>query len=206
MNESATIEITTLLVGKRFETFKDMAKAVQMDEESFQTLLGTFLNNGLITIIHVNAQGFEIFFNEQGPWMTSDEIVEVTGKTKNTVLRLARMMPPWMVQKKGNRYQFRSPSVEFIENYSAFRRGNQNKISPFLQLSPDAEKFWNKLPLKHQKKILKNAWCASCRGPRKMIKISGTCRRSGGLMLKGSCAVCKGKVANYIEPLKDRTR
>jgi len=50
---------------------------------------------------------------EQGPWMSSDEIAAEAEKTKSTVLRLSKIMPPWMVQKKGNRYQFRSPAVEF---------------------------------------------------------------------------------------------
>jgi len=206
MNESAKIEITAALVGKRFDTLKDMEKAVQMEEESFKILLNTYLNNGIITMIHVNAQGWELFFSEHGPWITSDELAEATGKKKNAILRLPRMMPSWMVKKENGRYQFRNPAVEFVKNYPSPRRGGQNRIPPVLKLSPDARELWDKIPSKDQNKILKNVWCGSCRKYVKIVNTSGSKMRDGGLMLKGSCTLCKGRVARYIEPLKDRTR
>ena len=207
MNGSASEKITAPLVGKRFASLKDMAKAVRMDEESFQTVLGIFLNNGIINIIHINAQGLEVFFSKQGPWLSSDEIAAEAEKTKSTVLRLSKIMPPWMVQKKGNRYQFRSPAVEFIKNYYSPRSDNQKYIIPTtLKFTPDASKVWDKIPSKDQNKILKNVWCGSCRKLVKIVNFSGTCRKNGGLTLKGSCAVCRGKVARLVEPLKDRKR
>ena len=80
MKESVNteIELTAPLMGKRFKTVKDMAKAIRMEEKAFTVSLNTLLNNGAIQMIHFNDQGWEIFFDGQGPWMTTDELMAAT--------------------------------------------------------------------------------------------------------------------------------
>ena len=75
---------------------------------------------------------------------------------------------------------------------------------PKMDLLPDAQKIWDRIPPEFQNKILETVYCGSCKKAVKIVNFTGEDMSGGGLLLKGSCAQCKGKVTRYIDPLEDQ--
>ncbi len=64
--------------------------------------------------------------------------------------------------------------------------------------TPQARKMWNQIPEDLRLKILKNVWCPQCR---KAVTMNTSSARivAGDLLLQGTCAVCRSKVARLVE-------
>ena len=59
--------------------------------------------------------------------------------------------------------------------------------------------LWGGVPLAMQERILRNAFCAKCNTPVKLVNYYGMVE-NGGLILEGDCAVCGHAAARVIEP------
>jgi hypothetical protein len=64
--------------------------------------------------------------------------------------------------------------------------------------TPQARKIWEQIPKDLRLKILNNVWCPQCR---KAVTININSARivDGDLLLQGTCAICRGKVARLVE-------
>ena len=58
--------------------------------------------------------------------------------------------------------------------------------------------LWGTIPKEARERILKNVFCAKCRGSVEIIKFTGE-EHDGNLVLKGSCAKCGHEVARVVE-------
>jgi hypothetical protein len=58
--------------------------------------------------------------------------------------------------------------------------------------------LWGTIPKEARERILKNVFCAVCRGSVEIIKFTGE-EQDGNLVLKGSCAKCGHAVARVVE-------
>ena len=58
--------------------------------------------------------------------------------------------------------------------------------------------LWGTIPKEARERILKNVFCAVCRGSVEIIKFTGE-EPDGNLVLKGSCAQCGQAVARVVE-------
>ena len=66
------------------------------------------------------------------------------------------------------------------------------------QFTARAAVLWGTIPSQARERILKNVFCAECRGSVEIIKFTGE-ERDGNLVLKGSCAKCGHEVARVVE-------
>ena len=66
------------------------------------------------------------------------------------------------------------------------------------QFTPRAAVLWGTIPKKAREQILKNVFCAECRGSVEIINFTGEASE-GNLLLKGSCAKCGHPVARLVE-------
>ena len=57
---------------------------------------------------------------------------------------------------------------------------------------------WNKIPKELQQKILANVWCGQCKGSVTITDYTMIIE-DFGLVIRGNCKVCGGKVARVIE-------
>ncbi len=64
--------------------------------------------------------------------------------------------------------------------------------------TPQARKMWDQIPKGSRLKILNTVWCPQCR---KAVTININSARivAGDLLLQGTCAICRGKVARLVE-------
>jgi hypothetical protein len=58
--------------------------------------------------------------------------------------------------------------------------------------------LWGTIPRQAREQILKNVFCAECRGSVEIINFTGE-ESQGNLVLKGSCARCGNAVARLVE-------
>jgi hypothetical protein len=66
------------------------------------------------------------------------------------------------------------------------------------QFTAQAAALWSTIPRQARERILKNVFCAECRGSVEIIKFTGE-ESDGNLVLKGSCAKCGHEVARVVE-------
>lgn len=64
--------------------------------------------------------------------------------------------------------------------------------------TPEAEKFWAKIPDEFKEKVLNNVFCVKCLGPIRIKNYTGKIVQ-GDLILNGECSVCGHNVARLIE-------
>ena len=67
-----------------------------------------------------------------------------------------------------------------------------------MQLTPQAQKLWEKIPNEVRVKLLNNVYCTSCRDMVGIANVTGNID-GGDLVLKGICTACGGPVARLIE-------
>jgi hypothetical protein len=66
------------------------------------------------------------------------------------------------------------------------------------QFTAQAAVLWGTIPREARERLLKNVFCAECRGSVEIIKF--TCEeRDGNLVIKGSCAKCGNEVVRVVE-------
>ena len=58
--------------------------------------------------------------------------------------------------------------------------------------------LWSTIPRQARERILKNVFCAECRGSVEIIKFTGE-ESDGNLVIKGSCAKCGNEVVRVVE-------
>lgn len=61
-----------------------------------------------------------------------------------------------------------------------------------------AELLWNSVPAAAKDRILRNVFCAGCRGATEMVDFTGS-ENKGDLVLEGVCATCGGRVVRVVE-------
>jgi hypothetical protein len=66
------------------------------------------------------------------------------------------------------------------------------------QFTARAAVLWGTIPRQACEQILKNVFCADCRGSVEIINFTGEVSE-GNLVLKGSCAKCGHAVARLVE-------
>src|ERR1039458_8531396 len=66
------------------------------------------------------------------------------------------------------------------------------------QFTARAAVLWGTIPKEARERILKNVFCAACRGSVEIAKFTGE-ERDGNLVLKGSCAKYRHAVACVVE-------
>jgi hypothetical protein len=69
-----------------------------------------------------------------------------------------------------------------------------------VQLTKQASKFWNAMPVRERQQILANVYCVRCGGSVSIADASGTIK-GGNLMLEGKCSKCGHEVARLVEGL-----
>lgn len=67
-----------------------------------------------------------------------------------------------------------------------------------MKISPEAKKYWDRIPAEFKMKILNNVWCSACKAGvnfnAKEISIE-----KGMLVIEGSCMICGKTVCRAIE-------
>jgi hypothetical protein len=67
-----------------------------------------------------------------------------------------------------------------------------------MNLTPQAEKQWKKIPKEVRVKLLNNVYCTQCKDTTGIAEINGVVDR-GDLVLRGKCIRCAASVARVIE-------
>jgi len=66
------------------------------------------------------------------------------------------------------------------------------------EFTNDAKAMWDAIPQQAQEQLLKNVWCAHCKGATTITDFTGKMEK-GNLILRGHCITCGGNVARLIE-------
>ena len=67
-----------------------------------------------------------------------------------------------------------------------------------MNLTPPAQKMWDRIPAEQRLRLLNSVWCVACMKPSSMGEISGRIEK-GVLTLTGVCTRCGGVVARIVE-------
>ena len=66
------------------------------------------------------------------------------------------------------------------------------------KFTTEAALLWGAIPVAIQNRILRNAFCAKCNIPVKLVNYYGTVE-NGDLILEGDCAICGHAAARVVE-------
>jgi hypothetical protein len=67
------------------------------------------------------------------------------------------------------------------------------------EFTPAAMARWLRIPNEAKEALLAEVWCGRCKTGVLIREVRGELRRSGDIILRGSCAFCDGEVCRVIE-------
>ena len=68
--------------------------------------------------------------------------------------------------------------------------------------TPAAQILWNAITSHFQEQVLHNVWCSHCGDMTTMTDVTGEVHGKS-LVLRGTCVICRGKVARVLEGAPD---